>query len=87
MHALSQMPVILIPIHFDRDVVNRVPSCQHSVVLRPFITQDFMTGVPAIPGRHLPMEVCINLLLCIIEFRPFNNIVNGFLAGSGTNGT
>jgi len=49
--------VVLIPVHFDRDVVNRVPSCQHSVVLRPFVTQDFMTGVPAIPGRHLPVEV------------------------------
>lgn len=56
MSALSQMPVVLIPIHFDRDSVNRNPSFQHSVVLRPFVTQDFMTGVPAIPGKHLPLE-------------------------------
>ncbi|XP_026280572.1 GMP synthase [glutamine-hydrolyzing] isoform X2 [Frankliniella occidentalis] len=57
MHTLSQMPVVLIPVHFDRDSVNRTPSCQRSVVLRPFVTQDFMTGVPAIPGKHLPVEV------------------------------
>jgi len=27
------------------------------VVLRPFITNDFMTGTPAIPGKHIPVEV------------------------------
>lgn len=51
------MPVVLIPIHFDRDQLSRVPSCQRSIVLRPFCTQDFMTGVPAIPGKDLPLEV------------------------------
>lgn len=55
--AVSQMPVILIPIHFDRDVVSRQQSCQRSVVIRTFITEDFMTGVPAIPNRHIPIEV------------------------------
>lgn len=55
--SISQMPVILLPIHFDRDQALRIPSCQRSVVLRPFITQDFMTGVPAIPGKHLPVDV------------------------------
>ncbi|XP_071450670.1 GMP synthase [glutamine-hydrolyzing] [Hetaerina americana] len=48
---VSQMPVILIPIHFDRDQTTRLPSCQHSCVIRPFITSDFMTGHPAIPGK------------------------------------
>ncbi|XP_046672222.1 GMP synthase [glutamine-hydrolyzing] isoform X2 [Homalodisca vitripennis] len=56
-HLISQMPVVLIPIHFDRDTVTRGPSCQRSVVLRPFKTQDFMTGAPAIPGKDLPIEV------------------------------
>jgi len=55
--SISQMPVILIPIHFDRDVVSRQPSCQRSVVIRTFITEDFMTGIPAIPNRHIPLEV------------------------------
>lgn len=57
MSAISQMPVVLIPIHFDRDTALRIPSCQRSVVLRPFCTQDFMTGVPALPGKQLPTEV------------------------------
>ncbi|KAH7960956.1 hypothetical protein HPB49_025291 [Dermacentor silvarum] len=55
--TLSQMPVILLPLHLDRDVVSRQPSCQHSIVIRTFITQDFMTGIPATPNRHLPLDV------------------------------
>jgi len=55
--SVSQMPVVLIPVHFDRSQLERVPSCARSVVLRPFITQDFMTGVPAIPGKDLPLDV------------------------------
>ena len=55
--SLSQMPVILIPIHFDRDPMLRIPSCQRSVVIRTFITKDFMTGVPAVPGKELPERV------------------------------
>ncbi|KAH8041872.1 hypothetical protein HPB51_019253 [Rhipicephalus microplus] len=54
--ALSQMPVILLPLHLDRDVVSRQPSCQHSIVIRTFITQDFMTGIPATPNKHLPLD-------------------------------
>jgi len=55
--SVSQMPVVLIPVHFDRSQLERVPSCARSVVLRPFKTQDFMTGVPAIPGKDLPLDV------------------------------
>lgn len=55
---IAQMPIVLIPIHFDRDPANRLPSCQRSVVIRPFVTSDFMTGVPAVPGSDkLPMHV------------------------------
>lgn len=58
MSNISQMPVVLIPIHFDRDPVNRIPSCSRSIVLRPFDTNDFMTGVPVLPGSSkLPLEV------------------------------
>lgn len=55
--SISQMPVVLIPVHFDRDAALRITSCQRSVVLRPFITNDFMTGTPALPGKHLPLDV------------------------------
>lgn len=54
---ISQMPIILTPLHFDRDPINHQPSCQRSVVIRTFITNDFMTGVPATPGVHIPEEV------------------------------
>ncbi|XP_053611198.1 GMP synthase [glutamine-hydrolyzing] isoform X1 [Plodia interpunctella] len=58
MNRIAQMPVVLIPIHFDRDAAVRAASCQRSVVLRPFITSDFMTGVPAIPGSDaMPQDV------------------------------
>lgn len=57
MGNISQMPVVLIPIHFDRDAACRTLSCQRSVVLRPFCTNDFMTGTPAIPGKDLPIHV------------------------------
>ena len=55
------MPIVLIPIHFDRSNIERTTSFQRSVVIRPFITQDFMTGVPAIPGKDISVEVRINL--------------------------
>ncbi|XP_074597987.1 GMP synthase burgundy [Brevipalpus obovatus] len=54
--SVAQMPVILIPIHFDRDIASRAPSCQRSVVLRTLITEDFMTGIPAIPNKHIPLD-------------------------------
>ncbi|XP_008216297.1 GMP synthase [glutamine-hydrolyzing] [Nasonia vitripennis] len=57
MGSISQMPVVLIPIHFDRDYASRAPPCQRSIVLRPFVSRDFMTGTPAIPGNELPMHV------------------------------
>ena len=50
MGNLSQMPVVLLPVHFDRSVVERSASLQRSVALRPFKTNDFMTGLPAVPG-------------------------------------
>lgn len=55
------MPVVLIPLHFDRDIFVRESSCQRSVVLRPFITNDFMTGLAARPGQDLPEEVVMEM--------------------------
>ena len=56
---VSQMPVVLIPIDFSYQPDLRPPhsSFKRSVVLRPFMTSDFMTGVPAVPGKDLPLEV------------------------------
>ena len=60
---ISQMPVVLVPIHFDRNPEDRplVPSCQRSVVIRTFITADFMTGIPATPDQHIPSSVSNHL--------------------------
>ncbi|CAH8534625.1 unnamed protein product [Dicrocoelium dendriticum] len=60
---VAQLPVVLLPIHFDRDPSQMVtlPSILRSVVLRPFITSDFMTGLAAIPGVHLPEEIVMQM--------------------------
>ena len=55
------MPVVMLPLHFDRDAMTREPSCQRCIVLRPFITNDFMTGIPAVPGKHLPEDAVFEI--------------------------
>lgn len=48
---LSQVPVVLIPLGFEKG------DTAHSVVIRTFLTNDFMTGKPATPGSEfLPHE-------------------------------
>uniref|UniRef100_H3CCF3 GMP synthase [glutamine-hydrolyzing] n=1 Tax=Tetraodon nigroviridis TaxID=99883 RepID=H3CCF3_TETNG len=59
---ISQMPIILTPLHFDRDPLQKQPSCRRSVVIRTFITSDFMTGVPATPGNQIPEEVVLKMV-------------------------
>ncbi|UXI19383.1 H/ACA ribonucleoprotein complex subunit 3 [Sarcoptes scabiei] len=59
---VSQMPVILIPIHFDREMITRQQSYQRSVVIRTFLTEDFMTGVPVTPNQQISFNV--NLMIC-----------------------
>nr|CAX73074.1 putative GMP synthase [Schistosoma japonicum] len=58
-NSVDQMPVVLIPIHFDRDPsqVVSIPSILRSVVIRPVKTADFMTCVAAVPGVHIPEDV------------------------------
>lgn len=72
------MPVILTPLHFDRDPLQKQPSCQRSVVIRTFITSDFMTGIPATPGNEIPVEVIYIFYSNIFSVpRTFYNVVNG----------
>ncbi|KAG5674427.1 hypothetical protein PVAND_004399 [Polypedilum vanderplanki] len=71
MKGISQMPVVLVPLHFDRDPVDRKPSAQRSIVLRPFITNDFMTGVPVIPGsEQLPIQAIERIVTEILANVP-----------------
>ena len=62
---VSQMPVVLLPLHFDRPMIERTSSLQRSVAIRPFKTKDFMTGVPALPGKDIPTEV-VNVMVAEI---------------------
>ena len=61
------MPVVMIPVDFD--IADQSSSYRHSFVLRPFITNDFMTGLAAVPGKHIPEKVRFFLL-----FRRFNKL-------------
>uniref|UniRef100_F6U2U3 GMP synthase (glutamine-hydrolyzing) n=1 Tax=Ciona intestinalis TaxID=7719 RepID=F6U2U3_CIOIN len=63
--SISQMPVVLLPLHFDRNMLFRGPSCQRSVVIRPFITNDFMTGLAAYPGTHIPEDAVLEIATSI----------------------
>jgi GMP synthase (glutamine-hydrolysing) len=61
---LSQVPVILAPLGFEK-------KDAHSIVVRTFITDDFMTGVPATPGSdYLPLEALYNIVNRLLDL-PF----------------
>ena len=51
LRSLSQCPVTLFPVDFG-------VSGARSIGIRAFLTNDFMTGTPAMPGRELPIA-CI----------------------------
>ena len=66
---ISQMPVILIPVGFDE-------SRRHSIVLRPFITNDFMTGVAAVPGtEYLPKSIITEMVDKIATLNCFSRVL------------
>lgn len=51
LRKLSQVPIVMIPVGFDKPT-------GYSVVIRTFLTNDFMTGVPAVPGSdYMPLAV------------------------------
>ena len=60
LQKISQVPVILIPIDFDG-------GDKHSVVIRPFMTNDFMTGLAATPGKEIPLVVIENMVEQILQ--------------------
>lgn len=60
---LSQVPVILFPVHFGK------PG-ERSVAIRTFITRDFMTGMPAKPGQDISEEVLDEMVNGILSRVP-----------------
>lgn len=66
---LSQVPIILIPVDLDNHYNNNYQNNninKRSIVIRPFLTKDFMTGVPAIPGKDIDfafIQICIDSII------------------------
>lgn len=53
--TLSQVPVVLFPVDFGEDG-------KRSIGIRTFITNDFMTGVPALPGDVMPLAALTEMV-------------------------
>lgn len=58
LRALSQVPVILFPVDFEVEG-------SRGICIRTFITNDFMTGVPALPGKSIPLEAVLEMVSSI----------------------
>jgi len=64
LRKLAQVPVVLFPVGFGTDGAR-------SIGIRAFITRDFMTGVPALPGSDaLPLEALRELSTRILAEVP-----------------
>lgn len=61
--TLSQVPVILFPVNFGEEG-------KRSIGIRTFITNDFMTGVPAFPGKDIPIEALHEIVKRILAKNP-----------------
>jgi GMP synthase (glutamine-hydrolysing) len=58
--SLSQVPVVLFPVNFGKEG-------KRSIGIRTFITNDFMTGVPAFPGKEMPLQALEEMVERIIK--------------------
>jgi GMP synthase (glutamine-hydrolysing) len=63
MGNISQMPVVLLPVSFGT-------YGERSIVLRPFISPDFMTGKAAVPGADITEELIFEMARRIREEVP-----------------
>ncbi|MDB5165038.1 MAG: hypothetical protein JWL89_664 [Candidatus Saccharibacteria bacterium] len=66
--ALSQVPVVSFPVHFG------TPG-NRSIGIRTFITNDFMTGVPATPGENLPLEALDEMVERLLAIPGISRVV------------
>ena len=46
-----------------------------SIVLRPFVSRDFMTGLPGIPGEHIPPEAATEMVERVGECKGISNVL------------
>lgn len=61
--SISQVPVILFPVSFGEDG-------KRSIAIRTLITRDFMTGLPAVPGKDIPEAVLLQMVERILAEVP-----------------
>ena len=65
---ISQAPVISFPVGFEEEG-------KRSIALRTIITNDFMTGVPAVPGKDIPDEALDSRVSQICEIDGITRVV------------
>lgn len=66
---LSQVPVILIPLSMENDG-------KRSVVIRTILTNDFMTGVPALPGTEcMPLAALEEIITSVSQLPFFSRVM------------
>jgi GMP synthase (glutamine-hydrolysing) len=65
---ISQMPVVSLPVDFNANDQSQYgygkqnSAVLRSICIRPFITNDFMTGVPALPVKDIPLECFMEMV-------------------------
>merc|ERR1712048_49293 len=71
---LSQVPVVSFPVDFSSS--SSSVTQKRSIAIRTFITNDFMTGVPACPGTDLmPMSVLEEMVAGISNVEGISRVV------------
>ncbi|HET7059859.1 MAG TPA: glutamine-hydrolyzing GMP synthase [Candidatus Saccharimonadales bacterium] len=66
--SLSQVPVISFPVNFGE------PG-KRSIGIRTFMTNDFMTGVPAVPGEDIPETALIEMVERVLSVKGITRVV------------
>jgi GMP synthase (glutamine-hydrolysing) len=70
---LSQVPVISFPVDFEQ---NGSSTVKRSIAIRTFITNDFMTGVPAQPGTdYMPLQVLSEMVEAVQKCEGVSRVV------------
>jgi GMP synthase (glutamine-hydrolysing) len=62
--TLTQVPIVSIPLGFEQGIGG------HSIVIRTFITNDFMTGVPAVPGQDISLSDTVQMTNAVATADP-----------------
>mmetsp|Transcript_30058 Transcript_30058/g.85895 ORF Transcript_30058/g.85895 Transcript_30058/m.85895 type:complete len:691 (-) Transcript_30058:33-2105(-) len=71
---LSQVPVVSFPVDFSP--TNGSATSKRSIAIRTFITNDFMTGVPAQPGTdYMPKQVLKDMVEAILKVEGISRVV------------